>query len=138
MESYSLTLDEACQFLVRYPVPTATNWIRTGRLQATRKDQPSQNLLTSQHGKPALRRFSLRCILSRSAGDGITEEKKMSLFRRNEIWYASYSLPGGKRIQVFLAQKDKRQAQELHDKRKADSGERKQGIYLMSLLKRPA
>ncbi|MEF6507215.1 hypothetical protein U9370_07650, partial [Escherichia coli] len=27
--------------------------------------QPSQNLLTSQHGKPALRRFSLRCILSR-------------------------------------------------------------------------
>ncbi|ENT9423087.1 hypothetical protein ACP9I4_005033, partial [Escherichia coli] len=21
----------------------------------------------------------------------------MSLFRRNEIWYASYSLPGGKR-----------------------------------------
>ncbi|HFD2544978.1 hypothetical protein MMO61_22185, partial [Escherichia coli] len=22
----------------------------------------------------------------------------MSLFRRNEIWYASYSLPGGKRI----------------------------------------
>ena len=29
------------------------------------KIQPSQNLLTSQHGKPALRRFSLRCILSR-------------------------------------------------------------------------
>ena len=64
MESYSLTLDEACQFL-KISRPTATNWIRTGRLQATRKDPTNQNLLTSQHGKPALRRFSLRCILSR-------------------------------------------------------------------------
>ncbi|WP_233397865.1 hypothetical protein, partial [Escherichia coli] len=26
----------------------------------------------------------------------------MSLFRRNEIWYASYSLPGGKRIKESL------------------------------------
>ncbi|EOC5421046.1 integrase, partial [Escherichia coli] len=43
----------------------------------------------------------------------------MSLFRRNEIWYASYSLPGGKRIKESLGTKDKRQAQELHDKRKA-------------------
>lgn len=40
----------------------------------------------------------------------------MSLFRRNEIWYASYSLPGGKRIKESLGTKDKRQAQELHDK----------------------
>ena len=44
----------------------------------------------------------------------------MSLFRRNEIWYASYSLPGGKRIKESLGTKDKRQAQELHDKRKAE------------------
>ncbi len=64
MEPYSLTLDEACHFL-KISRPTAINWIRTGRLQATRKIQPSQNLLTSQHGKLALRRFSLRCILSR-------------------------------------------------------------------------
>lgn len=64
MESYSLTLDEACQFL-KISRPTATNWIRTGRLQATRKDPTKPKLLTSQHGMPALRRFSLRCILSR-------------------------------------------------------------------------
>ncbi|EOO8800130.1 TPA: helix-turn-helix domain-containing protein [Escherichia coli] len=64
MESYSLTLDEACQFL-KISRPTATNWIRTGRLQATRKDPTKPKSLTSQHGKPALRRFSLRCILSR-------------------------------------------------------------------------
>ncbi|EOX9464977.1 helix-turn-helix domain-containing protein, partial [Escherichia coli] len=29
MEPYSLTLDEACQFL-KISRPTATNWIRTG------------------------------------------------------------------------------------------------------------
>lgn len=44
----------------------------------------------------------------------------MSIFRRGEIWYASYSLPGGKRIKESLGTEDKRQAQELHDKRKAE------------------
>lgn len=44
----------------------------------------------------------------------------MSLFRRGEIWYASYSLPGEKRIKESLGTTDKRQAQELHDKRKAE------------------
>lgn len=44
----------------------------------------------------------------------------MSIFRRGEIWYASYSLPGGKRIKESLGTADKRQAQELHDKRKAE------------------
>ncbi len=76
MESHSLTLDEACAFL-KISRPTATNWIRTGRLQATRKDPTKPKSLTSLPGKPALRRFSLRCILSGvSAGDDITEELK--------------------------------------------------------------
>ncbi|HCD7966477.1 TPA: site-specific integrase [Citrobacter amalonaticus] len=44
----------------------------------------------------------------------------MSIFRRGEIWYASYSLPGGKRIKESFGTADKRQAQELHDKRKAE------------------
>ncbi|HHE5697779.1 TPA: tyrosine-type recombinase/integrase [Citrobacter amalonaticus] len=44
----------------------------------------------------------------------------MSIFRRGEIWYASYSLPGGKRIKESLGTADKWQAQELHDKRKAE------------------
>ena len=47
MESYSLTLDEACQFL-KISRPTATNWIRTGRLQATRKD-PTKPKTASLH-----------------------------------------------------------------------------------------
>lgn len=44
----------------------------------------------------------------------------MSIFRRGDIWYASYSLPGGNRIKESLGTADKRQAQELHDKRKAE------------------
>ncbi|MCV2928528.1 helix-turn-helix domain-containing protein, partial [Escherichia coli] len=36
MDSHSITLKEACQFL-KISRPTAVNWIRTGRLQATRK-----------------------------------------------------------------------------------------------------
>lgn len=44
----------------------------------------------------------------------------MSLFRRGEIWYASYSTPGGKRIKESLGTSDKRLATELHDKRKAE------------------
>lgn len=44
----------------------------------------------------------------------------MSIFRRGSVWYASYSLPGGKRIKESLATEDKRQAQELHDRRKSE------------------
>ena len=67
MESYSLTLDEACQFL-RYPdQPPPTGYEQAAYRQHV-KIQPNQNLLTSQHGKPALRRFSLRCILSGERG----------------------------------------------------------------------
>ncbi|VFT36380.1 integrase [Salmonella enterica] len=44
----------------------------------------------------------------------------MSIFRRGEIWYASYSTPGGKRIKESLGTSDKWLATELHDKRKAE------------------
>lgn len=42
MEAYSLTLDEACAF-IGISRPTASNWIRSGRLIATRKD-PSKKI----------------------------------------------------------------------------------------------
>ena len=45
----------------------------------------------------------------------------MSLFRRGEIWYASFTLPNGKRFKQSLGTKDKRQATELHDKLKAEA-----------------
>lgn len=44
----------------------------------------------------------------------------MSIFRRGKVWYASYSLPGGKRIKESLGTEDKREAQELHDRKKSE------------------
>ncbi|HGJ5881892.1 integrase [Arsenophonus sp.] len=44
----------------------------------------------------------------------------MSLFRRGNVWYGNYTTPGGKRIKESLGTEDKRQAQELHDRRKAE------------------
>ena len=44
----------------------------------------------------------------------------MSLFRRGETWYASFTKPDGGRIKQSLGTKDKRQAQELHDRLKAE------------------
>lgn len=45
----------------------------------------------------------------------------MSIFRRGEIWYASFTTAGGKRVKQSLGTSDKQQAQELHDKIKAES-----------------
>lgn len=45
----------------------------------------------------------------------------MSLFRRGETRYASFTLPNGKRFKQSLGTKDKRQATELHDKLKAEA-----------------
>ncbi|STD30414.1 site-specific tyrosine recombinase XerC [Edwardsiella tarda] len=45
----------------------------------------------------------------------------MSIFRRGETWYASFTLPNGKRFKQSLGTKDKRQATELHDKLKAET-----------------
>lgn len=44
----------------------------------------------------------------------------MSIFRRGAIWYGSYTTPGGKRIKESLGTEDRKQAQELHDRRKAE------------------
>lgn len=44
----------------------------------------------------------------------------MSLFRRGDVWYGSYTTPGGKRIKESLGTTDRKQAQELHDQRKAE------------------
>ncbi|UCQ01867.1 tyrosine-type recombinase/integrase [Edwardsiella tarda] len=43
------------------------------------------------------------------------------MFRRGETWYASFTLPNGKRFKQSLGTKDKRQATELHDKLKAET-----------------
>lgn len=45
----------------------------------------------------------------------------MSLFRRNDTWYASFIQPDGKRFKRSLGTTDKRKATELHDKLKAEA-----------------
>ncbi|MBS9442442.1 tyrosine-type recombinase/integrase [Photorhabdus heterorhabditis] len=44
----------------------------------------------------------------------------MSIFRRGNTWYGNYTTPSGKRIKESLGTTDKKQAKELHDKRKAE------------------
>ncbi|WP_409515007.1 helix-turn-helix domain-containing protein [Atlantibacter sp.] len=76
MESYSLTLDEACAML-GISRPTVTNWIKSGRLQATRKD-PSKTkspYLTTRQACIAALNSPLHTVAV-SAGDGIREETK--------------------------------------------------------------
>lgn len=45
----------------------------------------------------------------------------MSIFRRGSVWYASFTAPDGSRFKQSLKTEDKRQAQELHDKLKAEA-----------------
>ena len=44
----------------------------------------------------------------------------MSIFRRGSAWYGNDMTPGGKRIKESLGTEDRKQAQELHDRRKAE------------------
>ncbi|WP_068446084.1 tyrosine-type recombinase/integrase [Providencia heimbachae] len=44
----------------------------------------------------------------------------MSIFQRGKIWYGDYTTPSGKRIKESLGTTIKKQAQELHDKRKSE------------------
>ncbi|ASO56886.1 DNA-binding protein [Salmonella enterica] len=76
MESHSLTLDEACAFL-KISRPTATNWIRTGRLQATRKDptKPKSPYLTTRQACIAALNSPLHTV-DVSAGDAFKEGNK--------------------------------------------------------------
>ncbi len=45
----------------------------------------------------------------------------MSLFRRNEIWYASFTLPNGKRFKQSLGTKGQKAGDRTHDKLKAEA-----------------
>ncbi|MEG7517185.1 site-specific integrase [Morganella morganii] len=42
------------------------------------------------------------------------------MFKRGNSWYCDFATPGGKRIKKSLGTSDKKQAQELHDKLKAE------------------
>jgi hypothetical protein len=76
MESHSLTLAEAREFL-QISRPTATNWIRSGRLIATRKDpsKPKSPYLTTRQACIAALNSPLHTV-GVSAGDAHKEDRK--------------------------------------------------------------
>lgn len=76
METYSITLDEACAML-GISRPTATNWIKSGRLQATRKDpaKPKSPYLTTRQACIAALNSPLHTVAV-SAGDEHKEDRK--------------------------------------------------------------
>lgn len=45
----------------------------------------------------------------------------MSLFKRGKMWWISFTTPSGERVRCSAATEDKTQAQEFHDKLKAES-----------------
>lgn len=45
----------------------------------------------------------------------------MSLFKRGKTWWIRFTTPGGERIRCSAATEDKTQAQEFHDKLKAEA-----------------
>ncbi|EFN9228365.1 DNA-binding protein, partial [Escherichia coli] len=105
MESYSLTLDEACQFL-KISRPTATNWIRTGRLQATRKDptKPKSPYLTTRQACIAALQSPLHTVQV-SAGDGITEERKCHSSAEMKYGMPRIRSRAGNELRNLLAQR---------------------------------
>ncbi|MGD8206075.1 helix-turn-helix domain-containing protein [Pantoea sp. FN0305] len=69
MEAYALTLDEACAF-IGISRPTASNWIRSGRLAATRKDpsKPKSPYLVTRQACIAALNNPLHTVAVSAAG----------------------------------------------------------------------
>lgn len=122
MEPYSLTLDEACQFL-KISRPTATNWIRTGRLQATRKDptKPKSPYLTTRQACIAALQSPLHTVQV-SAGDGITEEENVTL-PQNRYGMPRIRSRAGNELRNLLAQRTSGKLRSCTTSEKQNSGE---------------
>lgn len=123
MESYSLTLDEACQFL-KISRPTATNWIRTGRLQATRKDptKPKSPYLTTRQACIAALQSPLHTVQV-SAGDGITEERKCHSSAEMKYGMPRIRSRAGNELRNLLAQRTSGKLRSCTTSEKQNSGE---------------
>lgn len=123
MESYSLTLDEACQFL-KISRPTATDWIRTGRLQATRKDptKPKSPYLTTRQACIAALQSPLHTVQV-SAGDGITEERKCHSSAEMKYGMPRIRSRAGNELRNLLAQRTSGKLRSCTTSEKQNSGE---------------
>ncbi|EEX3940397.1 DUF4222 domain-containing protein [Escherichia coli] len=118
-----LTLDEACQFL-KISRPTATNWIRTGRLQATRKDptKPKSPYLTTRQACIAALQSPLHTVQV-SAGDGITEERKCHSSAEMKYGMPRIRSRAGNELRNLLAQRTSGKLRSCTTSEKQNSGE---------------
>ncbi|EEZ1935800.1 helix-turn-helix domain-containing protein [Escherichia coli] len=123
MEPYSLTLDEACHFL-KISRPTAINWIRTGRLQATRKDptKPKSPYLTTRQACIAALQSPLHTVQV-SAGDGITEERKCHSSAEMKYGMPRIRSRAGNELRNLLAQRTSGKLRSCTTSEKQNSGE---------------
>ncbi|ENM7000790.1 recombinase family protein [Escherichia coli] len=118
-----VTLDEACQFL-KISRPTATNWIRTGRLQATRKDptKPKSPYLTTRQACIAALQSPLHTVQV-SAGDGITEERKCHSSAEMKYGMPRIRSRAGNELRNLLAQRTSGKLRSCTTSEKQNSGE---------------
>ncbi|ENB4497400.1 recombinase family protein [Escherichia coli] len=118
-----ITLDEACQFL-KISRPTATNWIRTGRLQATRKDptKPKSPYLTTRQACIAALQSPLHTVQV-SAGDGITEERKCHSSAEMKYGMPRIRSRAGNELRNLLAQRTSGKLRSCTTSEKQNSGE---------------
>lgn len=122
MEAYSLTLDEACTFL-GISRPTASNWIRTGRLTATRKD-PSKNkspyLVTRQACIAALNN-PLHTVAV-SAGDAQDKERACHYSAEGMSGTAATQRRAAKGLRSLLGQRTESKLRSCTTKEKLSCG----------------
>ncbi|MEY8710497.1 helix-turn-helix domain-containing protein [Mangrovibacter phragmitis] len=105
MEQYSLTLDEACAF-IGISRPTATAWIKSGRLQASRKDptKTKSPYLTTREACIAAIRAPLHTV-SVSAGDDMQGVKKCQSSAEVKHGTGRTRSRAGKELRSLLAQR---------------------------------
>ncbi|EER2720156.1 helix-turn-helix domain-containing protein [Escherichia coli] len=123
MDSHSITLKEACQFL-KISRPTAVNWIRTGRLQATRKNSSGKRspYLTTRQACIAALHSPLHTVKV-SAGDGITEERKCHSSAEVKYGTPRTRSRAGSELRSLLAQRTSGKLRSCTTSEKQNSGE---------------
>ncbi|HBC0358992.1 TPA: helix-turn-helix domain-containing protein [Citrobacter farmeri] len=123
MEQFSLTLDEACA-LLGISRPTATNWIRSGRLQATRKDpsKPKSPYLTTRQACIAALRSPLHTVVV-SAGDAHKEDRKCPSSAEVKYGTPRTRSLAGSELRNLLAQRTNGKRRSCTTSEKPNSGE---------------
>ena len=65
-------------------------------------------------------------VRSRAAHPDLIRGGSMGIFKRGSVWFVDFTTPGGQRIKKSARTTDRKEAQELHDRLKAESWRRDQ------------